>query len=41
MTFHRYALGGALLVTTALGMQAPAFARIEISISCGAVGIEL
>lgn len=41
MAFHRYALGGALLATSAFTMQAPALAQVDISISCGAVGIEL
>ena len=41
MAFYRYALGGALLATSALTMQSPALAQVEIAISCGAVGIEL
>ena len=41
MAFYRYALGGALLATSALTMHSPALAQVEVSISCGAVGIEL
>lgn len=41
MVFYRYALAGAFLASSALTMQAPAMAQVNISISCGAVGIEL
>ncbi|MEM6711605.1 MAG: ABC transporter substrate-binding protein [Pseudomonadota bacterium] len=41
MAFYRHALGGAFLAASALTLHTPAFAQVEISISCGALGIEL